>query len=110
MREPFDRNSFKSQFFIKETNSAITNANSNDNRDELIIKTKSEAKPKSETQKLGKWSKEIKIEIVEKNLIQHIPQKVLAEEYGVSINNISRWSSLYQSYGEAAFDNKKQKS
>ena len=75
----------------------------NNDRNELITK------PKNETKKLRKWSKEIKIEIVEKHLIQHIPQRVLAEEYGVSINNISRWSSLYQSYGEVAFDNKKEK-
>lgn len=55
------------------------------------------------------WTKEIKLEIVKKNLLQYIPQNVLAEEYGAPAGNISRWVSEYKKYGESAFEDKRHK-
>ena len=55
------------------------------------------------------WTKEVKLEIVKKNLVQHIPQNALAKEYGVPAGNISRWVSEYQRYGETAFEDKRLK-
>lgn len=49
------------------------------------------------------WKKAVKLEIVNKNLVQHIPQNALAQEYGVPAGNISRWVSKYQRYGQNAF-------
>lgn len=55
------------------------------------------------------WTKEIKLEIVKKNLHQYIPQNVLAKEYGAPAGNISRWVSEYKEYGESAFEDKRHK-
>ena len=62
---------------------------------------------KSRTNKV--WTKEIKLEIVKKNLVEHILQNELADEYGVPAGNISRWVREYQKYGENAFEDKRLK-
>ena len=55
------------------------------------------------------WTKEIKLEIVNKNILQYIPQIVLAKEYDVPAGNISQWVKAYKKYGESAFDDKRRK-
>ena len=55
------------------------------------------------------WTKEIKLEIVKKNLFQYVPQNVLAKEYGAPAGNISRWVSEYKEHGESAFEDKRHK-
>ena len=56
------------------------------------------------------WTKEIKLEIVNKNILQHIPQIVLAKEYDVPAGNISQWVKAYKKHGESAFEDKRRKS
>lgn len=63
--------------------------------------------PPKQKKKIGTWSKELKLEIVNKYLIQNIPQKTLAEEYQIDKCNISRWVSDYRRFGEVVFDDKK---
>lgn len=72
-------------------------------------KTKKRTKKKQPPKTNRVWSIEKKIEIVEKNLIQKIPQKVLAKEYDVDAGAISRWISSYKQYGESGLIDKRYK-
>ena len=47
------------------------------------------------------WPVEKKLEIVEKNIKDKTPVKVLAEEYKVSVSSLSSWVAAYKRYGES---------
>lgn len=46
-----------------------------------------------------RWSKESKLEIINKHLIDKIPMAQIAKEYGISKGMISNWISKYEDYG-----------
>lgn len=70
-------------------------------------KEKKQSKKKNPQKTNRVWSIEKKIEIVEKNIIQKIPQKTLAKEYDVDAGTISRWVSAYKQYGKVALEDKR---
>jgi transposase-like protein len=51
-----------------------------------------------------KWTKEEKIRIVKRNLIDHVGQRTLAKEENVSDGLLWTWISQYQEDGEKAFE------
>lgn len=59
-------------------------------------------------QKRRKWSKEQKLEIIEKHLNEHISVRQLGKEYAADHSMIARWVRNYGKYGEKALEEKKQ--
>lgn len=53
------------------------------------------------------WSKEQKLEIIEKHLSDHISIRTLGKEYNADYSMIAKWVRLYGENGEKAFDKKK---
>lgn len=53
------------------------------------------------------WTADEKLEIVEKYLVQGIPQKILAEEYRVNKGAISQWVSAFKKYGKMGLESMK---
>ena len=58
-------------------------------------------------QRRREWSKEQKLEIIEKHLGNHISVRTLGKEYNADYSMIARWVRLYGEYGEKAFDKKR---
>lgn len=54
-----------------------------------------------------KWSKEQKLEIIEKHLKEHISVRALGKEYDADHSMIARWVREYDKYGEKALEEKK---
>ena len=54
-----------------------------------------------------KWSKEQKLEIVNKHLNEHISIRTLRKEYDADHSMIARWVRNYGKYGEKALEGKK---
>lgn len=54
-----------------------------------------------------KWSKEQKLEIIEKHLKEHISVRTLGKEYDADHSMIARWVRNYSKYGEKALEEKK---
>lgn len=70
-----------------------------------VIKKESK---KEKPEKINRfWSADKKLEIIEKHLVQKIPQKVLAQEYNVDAGAISRWISIYKQFGKEALKDKR---
>ena len=55
-------------------------------------------RPKGGTNK--KWTKEEKLRIVNRNLIDHVGQTILAKEEGISAGMLGNWVSAFHKYGE----------
>lgn len=72
-------------------------------------KTKKQPKKKKPQKSNREWTVEKKLEIIEKNVVQKIPQKDLAKEYDVDAGAISRWISTYKQYGEKGLIDKRYK-
>jgi transposase-like protein len=47
-----------------------------------------------------KWTKEEKLRIVKRNIVDHVGQRALAKEEGISDGMIANWISSYHKYGE----------
>jgi transposase-like protein len=60
------------------------------------------SRPKGGTNR--KWTKEDKLRIVKRNLIDHVGQRTIVKEEGISGGLLWRWISQYQEHGEKAFD------
>ena len=54
-----------------------------------------------------KWSKEQKMEIIEKHLKEHISVRALGKEYDADRSMIARWVRDYSRDGEKALEEKK---
>jgi len=85
-----------------------------------VTETKKEVSPKEvnkekttkkiENKKLYReWTKEKKLEVVNKYFSQKITMKELAKEYGLDGPIISRWVNAYRDFGESAFEDKRRK-
>ena len=62
----------------------------------------------SKGQSFRKWSKEEKLEIIQKNLNDHISTKELARQYEMRDNSmICKWIKAYEMHGESAFESKR---
>lgn len=61
----------------------------------------------SKGQELRKWSKEEKLNIVNRHLKEHISVKQLGKIYNADFSMIARWVRQYSKQGEAAFDGKR---
>lgn len=55
-------------------------------------------RPKGGTNR--KWTKEEKLRIVNRNLVDHVGQKILAKEEGISSGLLAGWVSAYHKCGE----------
>lgn len=58
-------------------------------------------------QKQRLWTKEKKLEIIERHLKEHISVRTLEKEYNADRSMICHWLRDYGKYGEAAFEHKK---
>ena len=54
-----------------------------------------------------RWSKETKLEIINKHLIDKKPMTQIAKEYGVSAGMISNWISKYEDDGYDALEDRR---
>ncbi len=57
-------------------------------------------------QKKRIWTKEQKLEIIEKHLKEHVSVRTLEKEYDADRSMICHWLRDYNKYGEKAFDGK----
>ena len=57
-------------------------------------------------QKKRTWTKEQKLEIIEKHLKEHVSVRALEKEYSADRSMICHWLKDYDKYGEAAFNSK----
>ncbi len=55
-------------------------------------------------QKKRIWTKEQKLEIIEKHLKEHVSVRALEKEYDADRSMICHWLRDYNKYGEKAFD------
>lgn len=55
-------------------------------------------RPKGGTNR--KWTKEEKLRIVNRNLADHVGQRILAKEEGISAGMLGSWVSVFHKYGE----------
>ncbi len=80
-------------------------------KENIVHEQEQQAKSKEMTSnKINRlWTADKKLEIVEKNLVQGIPQKVLSVEYDVDKGAISRWISAYKQYGITGLEDKRNK-
>lgn len=60
-------------------------------------------------QKKRVWTKEQKLEIINKHLKEHISVKTLAQEYNADKSMICHWVKDYNKFGETAFEPKKRR-
>lgn len=58
-------------------------------------------------QKKRIWTKEQKLEIINKHLNEHISVRTLEKEYNADRSMICHWLKDYSEYGEAAFNSKR---
>ena len=58
-------------------------------------------------QKKRIWTKEQKLEIINKHLKEHVSVKTLAQEYNADKSMICHWVKDYTQFGTAAFEPKK---
>ena len=75
------------------------------NNSPLYIKTQK----KSPSKKAKTISNDIKLEIINKNLKQHISSEILSDEYNISKSEIEQWINDYLFYGEGKFTTPKAK-
>ena len=54
-----------------------------------------------------RWSKETKLEIINKHMIDKIPMRQLARDYGISTGMISNWISKYEEGGYEALEDRR---
>ena len=62
---------------------------------------------KKKGQKKRIWTKEQKLEIINKHLKEHVSVKTLAKEYNADKSMICHWVKVYTQFGAAAFEPKK---
>lgn len=54
-----------------------------------------------------RWSKEMKLEIINKHLVDKKPMTQIAKEYGINTGMISNWISKYEDDGDDALEDRR---
>lgn len=52
------------------------------------------------------WPKEIKLEAINRHLVDHMSMIDVSKEFGISTGMLSNWIHIYQDEGEAALERK----
>ena len=77
-----------------------------------LTNTKKAKKSKPVTNKTNAiciWPVDKKVEVVNKNIIDKIPVKVLSIEYKISVSSISGWIAAYKRYGKSGLVDRRYK-